>query len=744
MSSTTFTVNIGIIGCGNIMQSVHFPALYGQSGCTVRWLVDTNATNLKQAALWYPDAQLTADIEDVEGIDAVFIATPPALHYEQVKGALMKGWHVFVEKPLTIDFEASQELVALAAQRNRILCVNLNRRFFSNVRALKELLRTNPFGRITSIKIMDGGRWIGGADGGATFHSSLRLSGGGVMLDTGSHMIDLAARFLNAPVVRSVEYADDSAIGLEAECRFSLAVGTGNGDVTLHGFFSRIAPVQQRCEIQCERATIKVDLPSGDIEVSHLDGTETVLSIPVPRQHDPAMVSFRESVKEFLKGCRDTQYHPDHSAQSTLFSLEAIQRCYREKKALPNPWGEVIKEKAALQHDTHASKKVVGIIGAGGFLGSRLFERLLCDGRYAPRAITHSSLGSFATLRHTDAVCIGDATSVDFLKKALTDVDVVVNCAMNMKGARKFAIHETRTIARIAARVAAAMGVQRLIQISTIAVHGIFLGKREQPLSMDPLRSTYSLAKMYSEQDVQRVSNKSKLDAVILRMGHIYGPYSVGWTVGQRDLIRSGKMMSVDGWRNPSNTVFVDNAIDAIIAAIEHPTPLKGEMFYITDVPNKSWREFYEPFFARERGNMDQVPDMPIADVMRAMKENQKNVVSQGVDFFREMVRPIFKKDHLRALKEKRKYQKLFNGLESVLSENIFRSSKRWLNRRAFVSSERESTRVLEGIYYDMACSYASSIEIPVSRATSLLGYRPSVDWKCAQRITMDWLTSIE
>ena len=55
-----------------------------------------------------------------EEIDAVYIASPNRLHYEQSKLFLQHGKHVICEKPITVEPEELQELQELAQQKNLI------------------------------------------------------------------------------------------------------------------------------------------------------------------------------------------------------------------------------------------------------------------------------------------------------------------------------------------------------------------------------------------------------------------------------------------------------------------------------------------------------------------------------------------------------------------------------------------------------------------------------------------------
>ncbi|MFH1430732.1 MAG: Gfo/Idh/MocA family oxidoreductase [Candidatus Uhrbacteria bacterium] len=742
-SKTIRPIRIGIIGCGGIVQTMHIPALCNLSHVAVTWLVDPNAANRNECARWFPEAAHADDLEAIDDVDAALIATPPGLHYDHITYALQRGWHVLTEKPLTTNEEHASDVVALAKRAGKYLCVNVNRRFLTQIPVLREVLRAERFGRVQHMQLFDGGRCTGGPVSGSSFHSSSQLAGGGVMLDTGSHVLDLALYLLGDVEVRTVDYSDDGATGLEAECRFALqATNAQHGDLKLEGLFSRLAPVGQRIVVQCERARLVVNFPSGDIEVHEKQHEDVPLIIRVDHSDDPVGASFLASWEEFVGRIRDTRARPIHHAESVLPALRIMRRCYRERQPLKNPWDVVPQAADAARQRRQAT--VVGVVGAGGFLGSRLYERLLDDERFIPRAITHSSLGSFAITRYDTDVRIGDAQDPVFLREALRGVDVVVNCAINMRGARRFAIKTTRAIARNIARAAHEVGAKRLVHISTIAVHGVFLGCEGEASRYDPDRSTYAVAKRASERDVLRASRRWGVDSVVLRMGHIYGPYSAGWTAGQRDLVRAGSIIRAASWAYPSNTVFVDNAIDAIIAASVCSSQLHGTTLYITDLPNKSWKEFYEPLFVSEQQAMDNLPNLTESEVERIRCVNHRGVVRQVVGCVRALVQPVFSKQHLRSIRDRRAFLRLFNLVESIVPERGFQLFKRWIRERSGPYVGKEQGRSVDGLRYDMACVYASNIRFPVEDAVSAIGYSPSYSWEEANRISLRWLHALE
>jgi predicted dehydrogenase len=81
-------------------------------------------------------------------VDAVVIATPAATHATMVEEALAAGKHVLVEKPLALDAAAARRLVALAAERGRVLMVGHTFLYNAAVRRLKEYVDGGELGEV--------------------------------------------------------------------------------------------------------------------------------------------------------------------------------------------------------------------------------------------------------------------------------------------------------------------------------------------------------------------------------------------------------------------------------------------------------------------------------------------------------------------------------------------------------------------------------------------------------------------
>ena len=90
-------------------------------------------------------------VKMLNSVDAVYIASRPIYHYDQIKTALNLGKHVFCEAPVTINVEQSKELFALAKEKNLILMVSLKTAYMEAYKRLILLVKSGLIGDVVSI-----------------------------------------------------------------------------------------------------------------------------------------------------------------------------------------------------------------------------------------------------------------------------------------------------------------------------------------------------------------------------------------------------------------------------------------------------------------------------------------------------------------------------------------------------------------------------------------------------------------
>ena len=113
-------------------------------------IFDEDIDRINEAKKLY-DFKLTTSLDEVLSLDieAVFIATPPATHYEIAKKALQANKHIFVEKPFTLNLDDAYELIELAEKKNLKYMVDHIFIYSEPIKYLKQNIK--KFGEIVYI-----------------------------------------------------------------------------------------------------------------------------------------------------------------------------------------------------------------------------------------------------------------------------------------------------------------------------------------------------------------------------------------------------------------------------------------------------------------------------------------------------------------------------------------------------------------------------------------------------------------
>lgn len=184
-------LHAGVIGAGNLGTGLG-DAMQDRPGADVVALADVSQENRERAGrrLDVPAGSRYEDYEamlDVGGLDAVMIATPHALHYDQAIAAMERDLHVLCEKPLTTDLADARDLLDRDESREEVFQVGYQRHIEGPFVAARERIAEfdDPPAFVTAEITQP---WLQLSSG--TWRVDPDLSGGGMLYDTGSHVID--------------------------------------------------------------------------------------------------------------------------------------------------------------------------------------------------------------------------------------------------------------------------------------------------------------------------------------------------------------------------------------------------------------------------------------------------------------------------------------------------------------------------------------------------------------------------
>lgn len=189
-------INLGIIGCGRITETIHLPVLQRLAGVRLYAACDTRDERLRlvQRAFGIPRLydDWTRFMAD-QDLDAVLITTPGDSHALLAAAALDAHKHVLVEKPFTLTVADAEALAERARDSRLVSMVGLNYRFHPLARELKATIERGAVGRplavFTTFMTRANQRTS------VTEYKTTPQRGGGVFHDKAVHTIDLL-RFL--------------------------------------------------------------------------------------------------------------------------------------------------------------------------------------------------------------------------------------------------------------------------------------------------------------------------------------------------------------------------------------------------------------------------------------------------------------------------------------------------------------------------------------------------------------------
>jgi predicted dehydrogenase len=139
------------------------------------------------------------DLFEQTNPDAIFVCTPPNLHFPIVKKAAEKGIHAFVEKPFTTKATHASELAYLYDDKNLVNQIGYVNRFNDVFIKTKELVENGVIGNIIRFKSEMFSCTVTESDKESSGWRSSRENGGGAVFEMASHAIDMVNFLLGKP-----------------------------------------------------------------------------------------------------------------------------------------------------------------------------------------------------------------------------------------------------------------------------------------------------------------------------------------------------------------------------------------------------------------------------------------------------------------------------------------------------------------------------------------------------------------
>ena len=204
----TAMVGLGKMGLSHLAIVRAHPEIELVAGCDA-------TTYLTDILTKYAGLKCYADFDrmlEAEQLDAIVVATPSKLHAAMVEKALLRGLHVFCEKPFVLDVADGERLVALAASKGLVTQVGYHYRFVGAFKEAARIVASGALGTVHHVRAEAYGPVVLRQKGG-TWRSA-RNEGGGALYDYACHAIDLVNFIVGTPtsvsgVVRNSVFSRD-------------------------------------------------------------------------------------------------------------------------------------------------------------------------------------------------------------------------------------------------------------------------------------------------------------------------------------------------------------------------------------------------------------------------------------------------------------------------------------------------------------------------------------------------------
>jgi predicted dehydrogenase len=219
------TLRFGIVGAGNIAQA-YLQLFDDLSGAEIVGIADPRA-EVAAAAAARAGATAHATVEallDRETPDAIVVCTPPDTHPDIALAAVARGVAVLCEKPLATRIGPAQSLMAAAKAAGVPLTMATKFRFVADVVRAQQLVAAGALGELIQIE----NRFASRVDMRGRWNSDPAVSGGGVLIDNGTHSVDIARSFLG-PIHEVLVVEGPNVQDLEVEDSVQLLLRAASG-----------------------------------------------------------------------------------------------------------------------------------------------------------------------------------------------------------------------------------------------------------------------------------------------------------------------------------------------------------------------------------------------------------------------------------------------------------------------------------------------------------------------------------
>jgi len=306
-----------VVGIGDIAVKRVLPAILSEPRSRLEGLVTRDPAKATPYGVpsWNSiDAALAAAHPD-----AVYVATPVALHAAQSIAALRAGAHVLCEKPMALNHADASQMVTVAHEIGRTLGIAYYRRMYPKIERARALIEAGAIGRPVFAEATNH-YWFYPEDGARAWLIDPKLAGNGPLRDIASHRIDVLA-YLFGPARRVTGHLSTLVHPTAVEDNATVLVEYASG---MRGM------VDVRWHSHVARDEFRIRGTDGELELTPLNGPEIVW--PGGREHLPPHANLHyPMVEDFVTAILEGR-QPRSSGDTALETERIMDEAARNGK----------------------------------------------------------------------------------------------------------------------------------------------------------------------------------------------------------------------------------------------------------------------------------------------------------------------------------------------------------------------------------------------------------------------------
>ncbi|MBD1918181.1 MULTISPECIES: Gfo/Idh/MocA family oxidoreductase [Cyanophyceae] len=355
--TTDHPIQVGLVGCGAVSQLYYAPALKELERLgllRVTALVDPSEASLSALRSQFSQASQAKDIAALtsDTLDLAIVASPPQYHAAQTIQLLKAGVSVLCEKPMASTVAEAEAMIEAAGQARGLLAIGLFRRFFPATQTIHSVLSLGLLGELESFECYEGGQFSWPVQSPDYFKRS--LSGGGVLLDIGVHLLDLLIWWFGEPL--EIHYEDDAMGGIDVNCALSCRFAQVSGTVRL----SRDCDFTNRYIIRGSKGWLSWQVNEANSIQLGLANAPWALETTMHHQEFRAGLpllkhsafnfeqSFASQICNVVGAMRGDESLVVPGTEG-IRSLRWIEHCYRYRQLMSMPWFSLLEATRAQQ-----------------------------------------------------------------------------------------------------------------------------------------------------------------------------------------------------------------------------------------------------------------------------------------------------------------------------------------------------------------------------------------------------------